>query len=227
MMAIRVLIFQILFTNWTFLLAVIALPLMFFPKKYTLPVGRVWAYVSLALLKLVLNIDYKLVGSENIPSTPCIIASKHQSAWETVAFHLIFNKPCFILKRELLFLPLFGLYLWRMDMIAIDRSSGANALKKMVKEAKKIKNTGRPIVIFPEGTRTSPGEKREYQPGVAALYDMLKIPVIPIRLDSGNYWGKKILDKKSGTISVEIMPAINPGLKRQEFMERLYSLIEE
>jgi 1-acyl-sn-glycerol-3-phosphate acyltransferase len=132
-----------------------------------------------------------------------------------------------VLKRELLHIPMFGWYMRKVGMIAVDRSRGASALKQMVREAQATFAAGRSIAIFPEGTRTAPGEHKPYQPGVAALYTQLGVPVVPIALNSGLFWGRKAFLKKPGTITLQILPAIPPGLDRKTFMKRLESSIED
>ena len=131
-----------------------------------------------------------------------------------------------MLKKELLSIPLFGWFLKRAGMIAVDRKGGASALRSMARQATETLESGRSILIFPEGTRVAPGQTRPYQPGVAALYTQQKVPVVPVALNSGLFWGRRAFFKKPGTIVVQILPPIPPGLDRKAFMRDLESRIE-
>jgi 1-acyl-sn-glycerol-3-phosphate acyltransferase len=136
------------------------------------------------------------------------------------------NYPAFVLKRELLSIPLFGWYLRKVGMIAVDRAAGASALRNMARQASEAFAEGRSILIFPEGTRVPPGESRPYHPGVAALYTQLKVPVVPVALNSGLFWGRRSFVKRPGTVTVQFLPPIPPGLDRKAFMRELESRIE-
>jgi 1-acyl-sn-glycerol-3-phosphate acyltransferase len=166
------------------------------------------------------------VGEKNIPKQPYLIASKHQSVFETIVFWSIFYIPTYILKKELLSIPFFGIYLKRMKMISISRKDGVSALKKIVRKSEYHLKHKRNIIIFPEGTRTEYGAKKEnYSPGVAALYTGTNIPVLPIAVNSGKFWPNKG-DKKPGVITIKILPPIEPGLDRKVFLKKLYDTIE-
>lgn len=144
----------------------------------------------------------------------------HQSTWETTIFHGQLKYPTLVVKRELLYVPFFGWYTWRLGMIPVDRSSGGAALKKMIRTARKRVEQGRQIVIFPEGTRVDDGEDRPIRSGVYALYHFLKIPVIPVALNSGQFWPRSSMIRTPGTIRLVFLPPIEPGLSRDAFMER-------
>ncbi|MGB8274798.1 MAG: lysophospholipid acyltransferase family protein, partial [Alphaproteobacteria bacterium] len=156
----------------------------------------------------------------------CVLAVKHQSAFETLALPLILGDPAFVVKRELFAIPLFGWFLARLGMIAIDRKAGAAALKSIVRRAKRALATGRHVVIFPEGTRVALHAKRPYHAGVAALYAMAGAPVVPVALDSGLYWRRRGFLKRPGRVVIEFLPPIAPGLDRDAFMAELQSRIE-
>lgn len=225
---IRSLIFSALFSLVTVLVSLIFSPFLLFRCRALYWTGIVWCKISLFLLKLICGIRYKVVGRENLPKEPFIIASKHQSAFETVAFWELFYIPTYVLKRELTKIPFFGIYLVRMQMICISRSAGASALKQIVKEADFHLKEGRHIIIYPEGTRTKPGTKTErYHPGIVALYNNCNVPVVPVALNSGEYWQNKKWTKTPGTITVKILPPIMPGLNKKEFLEKLNEQIEE
>jgi 1-acyl-sn-glycerol-3-phosphate acyltransferase len=159
------------------------------------------------------------------PKGPVLVASKHMSMWDTLALYLLLDDPGIVLKRELLRIPFYGWYLWKNCAIAIDRSAGADAMRRMTHAAAKVFDAGRPILIFPEGTRKKPGAAPDYKPGVAGLYAALKKPCVPVALDSGVYWCGFF--KYPGTITVEFLEPVPPGLKRAEFMRVLESRIEQ
>jgi 1-acyl-sn-glycerol-3-phosphate acyltransferase len=163
---------------------------------------------------------------ENIPSTACIIASKHLSALETLTFHYIFYQPVYILKQELTKLPLCGMYFIKMGMVIVDRKAGASALKKMLRDSIAKLQSGKNIIIFPEGTRTLIGQRLPYQTGIAALYSQANVPVVPTALNTGLFWSKKSFYIKPGTYIIEFLPPIYPGLNKTELMTTLEEKIE-
>jgi 1-acyl-sn-glycerol-3-phosphate acyltransferase len=229
MLFIRSLIFNIYTQLWTFSLAAFSLPFLLTPPKTAVKIGYAWATGIMFGLRYICGIKYEIRGFENLPPEPFIIASKHQSAWETAIFLKLLDAPTYILKKELLKIPLFGLHLKAMEMIAVDRQGGSNALKKLQADVKDRLSKKRSIVIFPEGTRTKPSEKIDYQPGVAFIYMDIDgaIPVIPVALNSGIYWGKNSFLKRPGTITMEYLKPIPHGLGRKEFMIQLQNAIEE
>jgi 1-acyl-sn-glycerol-3-phosphate acyltransferase len=172
------------------------------------------------------GIAWRVVGRAHVPKGACIIASKHQSAWETFKLHLLFGDPAIVLKRELLDIPIWGWYLRKSGMIPIDRAGRAHALSAMMQAAHEAADTGRKIVIFPQGTRIVPGEQKPYKSGVAALYQELNLPIVPMALNSGLFWPKTGFIKKPGVITVEFLPPIPPGLPREAMMERLKDGLE-
>ena len=159
---------------------------------------------------------------------PAILAAKHQSAWDTIVFYRVLDAdPVYVLKRELTWIPILGWYLRRVGMVAVDRKGGAAALRRMTATAHAALAEGRRIVIFPEGTRTAPGARRPYHPGVAALYAATDVPVVPVALDSGRYWPRRGFLKRPGTITLRILPPLPPGLARKAFVAELEHRIEE
>ncbi len=226
MIPLRSVLFFVLFQAWTAILAVLYLPLLLLPRAVMMAGAHLWLRGVMAILRSVVGLDYEVRGRENLPEGPVIIASKHQSAFETFAFHLVFNDPAYVLKRELGWIPFFGWYLLKTGVIAIDRSAGTKALKAMVKGAEAAKAQGRPIVIFPEGTRTPPGSRQPYHSGIAMLYGSLGVPVVPVALNSGLFWGRRAFTKRAGTVTIEILPAFAPGLNRKRFMADLETSIE-
>jgi 1-acyl-sn-glycerol-3-phosphate acyltransferase len=226
MVTFRSIVFNIFFPLWTLLVALICTPLLFGSQKTVALAGSLWARGTLIALRVICGIKLKVKGREHLPAYPFIIACKHQSAFETIMFHIIVKAPVYVLKQELLNIPFFGQYLRFMGMIAIDRSGKAAAMKDLIRQSHKTLQAKRPIIIFPEGTRTAPGERIPYHPGIAALYSQSHAPVVPAALNSGKYWGKGAFLKKPGTIVIQFLPAIYPGLKRGEFMHLLEEQIE-
>ncbi|CAA7620078.1 1-acyl-sn-glycerol-3-phosphate acyltransferase [Magnetospirillum sp. SS-4] len=226
MIVLRSALFIIFMWLWTATLSVLYLPLLVLPRKAMLPAAKVWLNGVQAGLRLLAGLRFELRGAENLPPGPLIVASKHQSAFETFVFHLLLNDPAYILKRELLWIPFFGWYLGKTGVVAIDRSAGTKALKAMVKGAGDAVAAGRPVVIFPEGTRAAPGARLPYHSGVAMLYGALKVPVVPIALNSGLFWRRRGFLKKPGTLVIQALPAITPGMDRKAFMAELETRIE-
>lgn len=226
MQALRSLVFNLLFFAWTAVILLAGLPVLPFGVAAVHAVGRSWVRVTLALLAVVVGLRHRIVGLENLPDGPAIIAAKHQSAWDTLIFALPLRLPAYVLKRELMRIPVFGPYLACAGMIPVDRAGGGAALKQMVAKANAAAAAGRHLLIYPEGTRTAPGERRPYHPGVAALYGQLDLPVVPVALNSGRFWGRRAFIKRPGVITVEFLPPIPPGLTRRAFMAELERRIE-
>jgi 1-acyl-sn-glycerol-3-phosphate acyltransferase len=223
---LRSFIFNLLFGAWTALLAVAGTPLLLLPVGATWALARLWIGVGLAMLAVIVGLRHRVIGWEHHRRGPVIFAAKHQSAWDTLVLSILLDRPAFVLKQELLNVPFFGWYLRRCGMIAVDRQGKAAALKRMLAAAAAVAGSGRPILIFPEGTRVPPGEHRPFQPGVAALYGHLNLPVVPVALNSGLYWGRRSFQKRSGVITLEFLEAIPPGLPRKEFVSTLEASIE-
>lgn len=226
MTALRSLLFNVYFVGWTLLIGLLALPVLLLDWRRVNAFGRWWAARVLDGLRLLCGLEGRFVGLERLPDGPCIVAMKHQSAWETLAAPQILKAPAFVLKKELLRVPVFGWYLRRCRMLPIDRAAGTKALRDMVTAARERVAEGRPIVIYPEGTRRAPGEPPAYHPGVAALYQALALPVVPVALNSGLFWGRRAFGKKPGVITLEVQEAIPPGLDRRAFMALLQERIE-
>jgi 1-acyl-sn-glycerol-3-phosphate acyltransferase len=227
MTVLRSLIFNVLYFAWTAGVHLVAvIPCAMGSVRGLGQVAAVWVGGTLFLLRAICALGYREIGLENMPKGQAIYAVKHQSAWETLFFTRRLNFPAFVLKRELLSIPVFGLFLRAAGMIAINRAGGTGALKQMVRDLKTISQSGRTIIIFPEGTRVAPGAKRKYHSGVAALYGQLDLPVVPVALNSGLFWGRRAFIKRSGTIIVRYLPAIPPGMNRKRFMAELENRIE-
>lgn len=223
------LLFNLLLVLWEVLYTLVALPIIFFPS-YIITFFLVYAVkVTLFFLYLLCGIKYEVKGVENIPKQPFIIASKHQSPFETFIFIILFKGAVFILKQELKWIPFIGLHLMALKMIFINRSDGVSSLRNTIRLAKTRIRENRSIIIFPEGTRTTAKHGVKYQPGVAALYSALSVPVLPIALNTGLFWPKSILSLKRnpGKAVIEILPPIYPGLNKNDFLQNLEKIIEE
>ena len=225
-MVVRSLVFTVLTFLWTVSLCVVGVPTFFLPRRRLHRMSALWTRGIFWLLRTVVGLRYELRRVATLPAPPYILAVKHQSTFETLVFHTFLDEPIFVLKNELLRVPVLGWYLAKAGMIGIDRSAGAGAMKKMLREARDVLRSGRQIIVFPEGTRAPPGEQRPYHAGIAALYLHFEVPVIPVALNSGVFWGRRAFVKKPGLITVEFLPPIPPGLDRAGFMQALEGQLE-
>jgi len=210
-------------------MVVLFAPALLLPYQVTVWGQRQWARGVNFLMALTIGIHVEYRGLEFKPKESAIIAAKHQSAWDTLVWHIILDDPAIILKRELLLIPIYGWLCRKSRMIAVDRKAGPKALRAMLDKAKSAVKMRRPIVIFPQGTRVSPGtlvKDSPYQPGVSALYRMLDVPVVPVALNSGQFWPRRRFTRRPGTIILEFLQPIAPGLPRKEFDAVLEKRIE-
>jgi 1-acyl-sn-glycerol-3-phosphate acyltransferase len=229
MSLLRALLFNIAFYIDTVIVGVVGLPFLLTPRRTAMRFGRFWAQTVLFLLKWIVGLDSEIRGREHIPAGGCLIAMKHQSMWDTLILPPLLGDPAVVVKRELKFVPIYGWYAARAGSIFIDRGGGAGALRRMVGAAKRAVAGGRPVVIFPQGTRTAPGlplASMPYQPGVAALYRELGVPLVPAAVNSGLYWGRRAFIKRPGRIIIEFLSPIPPGKPRRELMSELENRIE-
>lgn len=223
---VRAIFFAIIFYSWTALLCPLYVPLMILPRRYFRKATRFWVRGGFQAMRFGLGITHEIRGRENIPDGPIMIASKHQSMWDTQIYNLIFYDCIFVLKRSLLAVPLIGWFMWRAGMIAVDRKAGTGAMRQLLRDARKSVKNGHTIIIFPEGTRMPAGKRGRYQPGIAGLYKELGLPVVPVALNSGTYWPRRAFIKRPGRIVLKFLPAIEPGLDRHTFMKELEERIE-
>jgi 1-acyl-sn-glycerol-3-phosphate acyltransferase len=227
LLAARALLFNLFFYVWTTLLSVLTLPAYpFLSERGMRWVARFWMHGLQAVLRLVVGLSYEVRGRERLPPGPAIIASKHQSAWETLIFHVLVPDLAVGLKYELTRIPIFGWYLMRGGAIRIDRGGAARALRSLVDGARAAAARGVSILIFPEGTRRAPEDPPDYKPGVAAVYTALDLPVVPVALNSGLFWSRRSFLKRPGRITVQFLEPIPPGLDRRTFMAELQRRIE-
>ena len=208
---LRSVVYEILLFVITVIFAVISL--FTFPFK---PITRyriitAWSHLVIVLARLICGVRYRVIGHDNLPQDPCIVLSKHQSAWETLAYQVILPPQVWVLKRELLRVPFFGWGLAMMSPIAIDRGSATRALKQTLEQGRSRLSDGWWIVIFPEGTRIAPGKRGRYHLGGAWLACKTHTPVLPIAHNAGTVWGRNAFIKYPGTITVSFGPVIHPA----------------
>jgi 1-acyl-sn-glycerol-3-phosphate acyltransferase len=226
-MVARSLLFNVLFYINISVRMIVALPTIMLPYSFLLGVLRRYAGSTLWFLRVICGIGVEWRGREKLPQGACIVACKHQSVWETFALFMVLPDPTYVLKRELMQLPLFGWLATKARMIPIDRGSHAKALTGMLAAARREAARGRQIVIFPEGTRRPPGAKPHYLPGAAFLYADLGLPCVPIALNSGLFWPRHSWLRHPGTVVAEVLDPIPAGLDKREFLTRLQSAIEQ
>lgn len=228
MLVLRSLVFNVLFyANLALWLLFAAFPALLMPRRALLAITVAWAHTALWLMRVVAGTSYEITGRENIPAGGMIVAAKHQSFWETFVMMTVFEDPIFILKRELTWIPFFGWCLHKFRMIPVDRGGRARALSQVTRRAKvELRDNGRQLLIFPEGTRRPPGAPPAYKFGVAHLYAELNLPCLPVALNSGLYWPRRKFLRRPGTIRLEILPPIEPGLDKVAFQARLQDTIE-
>ena len=221
MIYIRSAVFNTLFYANLIILMLIGLPTLAMRRQAVFALARAWARSSLWLLRIICGTRVEFRNISNIPVGGYIIAPKHQSIWETFALCLHFPDFSFILKRELTWIPVFGWYLKRAEQIAINRSSGSAALAEATNSAKEILGAGRQVFIFPEGTRRPVGGKPSYKFGVAHIYAQANAPCLPVALNSGLFWPRRSFLRRPGTIIVDFLEPIAPGLDRDVFFKTL------
>jgi 1-acyl-sn-glycerol-3-phosphate acyltransferase len=210
----------------TALFVVLGSFLLFGPRRYAMMGLKAHAIVSLWLLKWIVGARMEVRGREKLPKPPYLVASKHQSAWDTFALIPIFSDPALVMKAELRHIPFYGWFSRKFEHIFVERSRGPAALRKLERDAMDRAEAGREILIFPEGTRRAPGAAPDYKPGAVALYEELKLPCVPMALNSGLYWPRRKLMRYPGTIIVEILDPIPAGLPRARFRTELQTRIE-
>jgi 1-acyl-sn-glycerol-3-phosphate acyltransferase len=222
----RSILFAIAFYVSTVLFLVLGSPLLFLPRSWAMAALKLHARTELWLLKHIVGLDYEVRGLDKLPQRPFLVASKHQSAWETFAIIPLFHDPALLVKRELFWIPLHGWFSYKFGMIPVARDKGAAALRRMLQAAKERIAMGREIIIFPEGTRRAPGAPPDYKTGIALLYNALNVPCVPVALNSGYFWPRRSWTRKPGKVVVEILDPIPPGLPKTEFLTRLQETIE-
>jgi 1-acyl-sn-glycerol-3-phosphate acyltransferase len=226
MIVVRSVLFNILFYLNTIVFLIIGLPTFLMPYQAIVEVAKTWGRANLFLLRLVAGVKFELRGRDRIPPGALIVASKHQSAWETFALMHLFASPAFVMKRELLWIPVFGWLMFKGRMVGVDRSAGMRALIGLAAAARAELARGRQLIIFPEGTRRPVGAEPAYKSGIAFLYAQAGVPCLPIALNSGVFWPRRSILRRPGTVVVEILDPIPPGLDKKAFVARLEQAIE-
>jgi 1-acyl-sn-glycerol-3-phosphate acyltransferase len=227
MLVLRSLAFNVAFYVSLIIQMLVWTPFYFFaPRHIAWFVPRFWARSSLKLQEWTAGTRSVIDGTENLPDGPFILAPKHQSFWDTIAFFPYLRDPVYILKRELMWIPFFGWYVAKMRMIPIHRGSRSKALKDALRIAKLRMADNRQLIIYPEGTRRSPGDEPHYKWGIAEIYSELGVPVVPVAHVAGLYWPRRKFLRYPGTIHARFLPPIPAGLGKEEFHARLIAETE-
>lgn len=224
---LRSLIYNVLFYLLLAFWVIVGIPTFVMPRAAILFIARCWARSSIWLMRVVCQTRVEYRGLDRLPrSGPLIVASKHQSMWETFALLQFFDQPLYILKRELTWIPLFGWYLVKCDMIGVNRAAGGRALIAMARRAGEEIRRGRQLIIFPEGTRTPVGAPPQYKTGVAQIYVDSGVTCVPVALNSGLFWPRRSFLRYPGTLVVEFLDPLPAGLSRREFIAAVSTSIE-
>ena len=226
MMMARSLLFVLTFYVWSTLCGLAMAPLLFAPRSWMLKSMAVWGTGVIALLRAICAIRVEFRGLEHLPAGKALVAAKHQCMFDTMGPLTVFPDACYVMKKELLRIPFYGWYCIKAGMVEIDRQGGSSALRKLIVDTRVRLRTARQLVIFPEGTRTPPGTRAVYQPGVAGLYRDLGLPCTPMATNSGAHWPPHGLLRRPGVIVYEFLEPIPPGLHRGAFMRELERRIE-
>ena len=225
-MFLLTIIFYFALASWTILMGVLSLPYMFLPSKFIVFPTKIWIKGIFICLRYICGVTHEIRGLNNLSDEPTIIVSKHQSAFETFALYYYLKKSFFIHKKQLFYIPIFGQYLMKHNMVAIDRTGQASTMRKMITDIKKKLDSGSTIIIFPEGTRKIPGAKADYKTGFIGIYNTSKRKLQPVALNSGLFWQKGLKVIKRGHIVIEFLPEINSGLDKIEVLDKVESSIE-
>ena len=226
MILLRSILYNLAFYVVSVAYVVVCSPLLLGPRSWAMAALQSHARSCLWLMRRIVGTRLEVRGREKLPAGAALIASKHQSAWDTFGLVPIFHDPCFVMKAELLKIPLYGWFCRKFEHIVVHRDKPAAALRGMIRTARDRAAAGRHIIIFPEGNRRSPGAPPDYKSGVIALYEGLKLPCYPVALNSGLFWPRRQFLRMPGTLIVEILDPIPPGLPRVEFRRHLEAVIE-
>ena len=204
----------------------LSLPFLFLPSKSISLPAKIWIRGIFICLKYICGVTHEMRGLAHLSDEPVIIVSKHQSAFETFALYYYLKKSFFIHKKQLFYIPIFGQYLMKHNMVSIDRAGHASTMRKMITDVKKKLDSGSTIIIFPEGTRTKPGAKADYKTGFIGIYNTSKRKLQPVALNSGLFWQKGLKIIKRGHIIIEFLPQIDIGLDKKEVLNKVENTIE-
>ena len=226
MLIFKSIIFYISLIIWTLFMGIICIPFLLLPSKFLKFPTKIWIKLIFILLENICSIKHKIEGIENIPNDTVIITSKHQSAFETLALYYYLKDCFFVHKKELFLIPIFGQYLYKSNMVSIDRDGGTKTMRKMLEEVRLKLESGSSIIIFPEGTRKIPGSKPDYKTGFIGIYNHTKKKILPIALNSGLCWPKHSWILKNGVITIQILPIINENQNKETVLNKVQENIE-
>lgn len=222
----RSLLFAVVFYVNTAVFLLLGCWLLAAPRRWAMEGLRLHGLASMWWMKVICGTRVEVRGLDKLPEGACLVASKHQSAWDTFGLIPVFRDPAMVMKAELGWIPLYGWFSHKFQHIFVQRDKGPSALRALIRDARQQAEKGREIVIFPEGTRRPPGAEPAYKPGFLALYDGLGLPCVPVALNSGLFWPRRSLMRYPGTIVVEILDAVPPGLPRSEARTLIQQRIE-
>jgi len=225
-MLLLTIIFYVALASWTIIMGVLSLPFIFLPSKFIALPAKIWIKGIFICLKHICGVTHELKGLSNLSDEPVIIVAKHQSAFETFALYYYLKESFFIHKKQLFYIPIFGQYLMKHNMVSIDRAGQASTMRKMITDVKKKLDSGSTIIIFPEGTRKKPGAKADYKTGFIGIYNTSKRKLQPVALNSGLFWQKGLKVIKKGHIIIEFLPQIDIGLDKKEVLNKVKNSIE-
>ena len=225
-MLLLTIIFYAALASWTILMGVLSLPFLCLQSKSIALPAKIWIKGIFICLKYICGVTHEMRGLTNLSDEPVIIVSKHQSAFETFALYYYLQKSFFIHKKQLFYIPIFGQYLMKHNMVSIDRAGQASTMRKMITDVKKKLDSGSTIIIFPEGTRKKPGAKADYKTGFIGIYNTSKRKLQPVALNSGLFWQKGLKVIKRGHIIIEFLPQIDIGLNKKEVLDKVENSIE-
>lgn len=222
MTLLRSLLFNLLFFGLTAVFGLLLLPILLGPRGWSRAVMRLWGQVMLVLLRAVAGIRLDVTGREHLPTGPALIASRHESAFDTLVWFALVPDPAYVMKRELFLVPVYGLWARCTGHVGVDRSGGMKAIRALVRDGKAAAADARQLVIFPEGTRAAPGEALPLHPGILALAQGTGLPITPVSTDSGRLWPRRSFLKRPGTIRIAVHPPLHG---REALLERLAAAI--
>ena len=225
-MLLLTIIFYGALASWTILMGFLSLPFLLLPSTYIALPAKIWIKGIFISLRYICGVTHEMRGLANLSDEPVIIVSKHQSAFETFALYYYLKKSFFIHKKQLFYIPIFGQYLMKHNMVSIDRTGHASTMRKMITDVKKKLDSGSTIIIFPEGTRKKPGAKADYKTGFIGIYNTSKRKLQPVALNSGLFWQKGFKIIKRGHIIIEFLPQIDIGLDKKEVLNKVESSVE-
>lgn len=228
MILVRSLAFAFAFYLWSLVAAIVMLPVLIGPRRYAQGSLKVWGAVVTWLLQIICGVRVEVRGREHAPVGAALVAAKHQCMFDIFGTFNLLPDASYVLRQELMRIPIFSWWAWKTRMIVIDREGGAKTLRKLLADSRQRIDEApdRQVFIFPEGTRGAPGVPGDYQPGVAFLYRELDLPCVPIALNSGVHWPAHGIIRRPGTIVFQFLEPIPPGLKRAVFMQELESRLE-